>query len=638
MGIATTLRVTGIGKFMLTQRTTSRDQDLMSALKNHTAGRLDDAAAIYQQLYSANRRDSDVIFLMGVLCSDLGLFDSACQFLDEALAITPVFPQARAQYAAALNGMADAAFCAGKLTEARRTLDRALEFAPNDARALQGLGRVALAQGDPATAEARLMGSLSRHPDRTDALNWLGLARLQLRQYIAAETSLRHALRLQPDLNQARNNLGLALHHQGRLDEARICFEEALVRDPAYQNARINLANTLRVLGQHVPARRELESVLEAHPDSVDALNNLGVVLQDQGRSELALATLTQALALSPASPQVRWNLALTQLQTGDFTNGWKNFEARWEGCEHLRGGYLMPPDRAWRGEPLHGKRLLLWAEQGLGDTIQFIRFAQDVALAGALVSVLAPPELAELIRSAPGVSNVVFEGGPPPAYDFHCPLMSLPHRLGVSLDAARLHGAVPYLCAAKDRSQQWRRRVSAHPGLKVGLVWAGNARRQSAELAAIDARRSIALEQLSPILSVRNCAFFSLQKRAASAELDASEHGDARGSRPAVIHDFSREWTDFSDTAAVIANLDLVISVDTAVAHLAGALGKPIWLLNRYDTCWRWLLGRSDSPWYGNLRQFRQIRAGNWEPVIETAAAALAEAAGAPKPPPLIR
>jgi hypothetical protein len=352
------------------------------------------------------------------------------------------------------------------------------------------------------------------------------------------------------------------------------------------------------------------------------------VFFQDLGLAELALKNLTRAIELSPASPPIRWNLALTQLLLGDFKNGLTNYEARWEGCEHVRGAYLLPVERAWRGEDLRGKRLLLWSEQGYGDTIQFIRFAQDVALRGATVSVLTLPELMNLVRSAPGVSDVHAQSGSPPPYDFHCPLLSLPYRLGLSLDAAQLHGATPYLSAAKDRIAYWGQRLSAHPGLKVGLVWAGNARRQSLELMAVDLRRSMSLRLLAPILSVADCTFFSLQKGPAAAELTAAARGSAAAIDVARIHDFSTEWTDFADTAALVANLDLVISVDTAVAHLAGALGKPVWLLNRYDTCWRWLLGREDSPWYGSLRQFRQPRPGEWEPVIAAAAAALAQTA----------
>jgi Flp pilus assembly protein TadD len=607
-------------------RKIGRDTDLAVALQHHRDGRMDEAANLYRQLYAADRQDSDVIFLMGVLCCDLGAFEPACQFLDEALTLAPDFPEARRQWLIALNEVADAHISAGRAANAQRVLDQALEWAPDDPKILRNLGRVALLREDFATARTRLEASIALGGEDAEALNWLGLAHLRSEEYAAAEGSLRQALRLLPEFNQARNNLGLALHNQGSLEEAQVCFEEVLRRDPAYQKARINLANTLRVLGRHARAQQELETILAEQPDSVDALNNLGAVLQDLGQTQRALQTLTRASELAPAVPQVRWNLALSQLVSGDFKKGWENFESRWTGCDTLRGGYLLPVQRAWQGESLQGRRLLLWAEQGFGDTVQFIRFARDIAARGAHVSVLAQPDLAELLRSAPGVSEVIAQGSVLPPYDYHCPLLSLPHHLGVSATPAELHAEFAYLTPTPGRVEEWRTRLRAD-GLKVGLVWAGSARRQSPQLAAIDARRSMSLDTLAPLLSVRGCSIFSLQKSAGRGPAKADP-------AYARIQDYSGEWRDFSDTAAVIANLDLVISVDTAVAHLAGAMGKPVWLLNRFDTCWRWMLDRNDSPWYSSLRIFRQPRPGDWESVVIAATAALAELADSHHPP----
>jgi tetratricopeptide (TPR) repeat protein len=613
----------------LTPLPRARDRDLALALEHHAAGRLDDAAREYQQLYAADGRDSEVVFLMGVLSCDLGLYDAGLKFLEQALAIAPDFPEARAQLAVALNGLAEAAIGEGQLTAARRHFERALLEVPGDAATLQGLGRVALLLGDSATAELRLLESLARRPRHVQTLNWLGLARLNQARWVTAEHALREALYLQPDLTQARNNLGLALYHQERFPEAVQCFEAALAQDPAYPKARINLGVTLRLMGDAAAARTELETVLDANPDEVEALNNLGVLFQDMGFAEPAFRHLSRALELAPDAPTIRWNLSLSQLLRGDVEHGWANYESRWEGCEHLKHAYRFPRERAWRGEPLEGKRLLLWAEQGFGDTIQFIRFAQDVASRGAVVSVMAPAEIAELVRTAPGVGTVHVQDGPPPPFDYHCPLLSLPLRLGVTLDPLRLRGATVYVRAPEPRVLQWRRRIGESPGLKVGLVWSGNARDQSRELRAIDVRRSVALTSFAPIVAVPGCRFFSLQKGAAAAQLSAPPPADGPPIDTAAIQDFSAEWADFSDTAAFVANLDLVISVDTAVAHLAGALGKPVWLLNRYDSCWRWLQERGDSPWYATLRQFRQRTAGDWQPVIAEIAAALAQAAG---------
>jgi tetratricopeptide (TPR) repeat protein len=573
---------------------TKRHADLVTAVQHHAAGRLDEAERCYMQLYRTDPGDSEVLYLLGILSCDLGLFDAAARFLDQAIGIAPAFPEAHRQRAVARKGVAQLKLASGDAVGAEHCLQQLLESDPNDG----------------------------------EALNLLGLAQLQQENFAAAAASLRRTLQMQPENNQACNNLGLALLRQGRLTEARSCFEDALNRDASYASARINLANTLRLLREPAVAQAELQTVLAAAPDSAEALNNLGAVAQDLGDTELALACLSRAHALRPDTPEIRWNLALTQLRMGEFALGWSNFESRWEGCENLRGEYVMPKDRAWHGEPLQGRRLLLWAEQGFGDTLQFIRFASELARRGALVDVIVPAELVVLARSVAGINRVTAQGSPLPDYDFHCPLMSLPHRLQLRLDSVALFGATPYLTAPPDRVAYWRSRMSGYPGLRVGLVWSGNSRRQSPELAAIDLRRSIPFDQLAPLLAVRGCSFFSLQKGAAAAQCVPA----------GVVRDFSHQWTDFAETAAFVACLDLVISVDTAVAHLAGALGKPVWLLNRYDSCWRWLSARRDSPWYATLRQLRQPELGNWKPVIAAAAFDLAEAVGRPAGAPISR
>ena len=586
--------------------TSDRDRDLALAIEHHLAGRLDEAERLYHSLHVQNGQDGEVLFLLGVLCCDLGIFDSACHFLDAAIDLQPTHAEAKDQLVIALNGQAELQEVSGQLAEAEQSLRRALVMAPGDARTLRNLGRLMLATGQAAAAEDLLWSSLTQASGVS--FNWLGLAQLQQGKFAAAAQSLRQALAMDPELNQARHNLGLALHYQGQLAEAVNTFEQALAQDPGYTSARINLANTLRILGKHQESCRHLEQVLAQQPSSVEALNNLGTVLQDQGCAREALVCLERAIELAPDQAQIRWNLALTQLLLGDYKQGWENFESRWEGCASLRGTYRHPQATAWRGESLQGKRLLLWAEQGFGDSLQFIRFARQVAELGAEVIVEAQPELAELLSSAPGVSQVVARGKPLPDFDLHCPLMSLPRRLGITVED--LPGGTPYLSADPHRIEQWAGRLANFSGQKVGLAWAGSSRRQSPELAAIDARRSIHLQRLTPMLAIEGISFFSLQKGEAAAEIQAA-------GLTGTLHDFSEEWQNFSDTAALIMNLDLVISVDTAVAHLAGALCKPVWLLNRHSGCWRWLRERSDSPYYPGLRQFRQAQAGEWDSVI---------------------
>lgn len=535
-------------------------------------GNFDEASRLYLQLHHDNPRDEEVLYLIGVLCCDLSKYVEACRFLDEALMNNLTFPEATRQLSIALKGLAKQQVESGQYDAASPTLARALDMTPND----------------------------------EDLRNWQGLAHLQRGQFAQAEQALRLVLTTNPRLTQARNNLGIALYEQGKLEEARACYQLALEQQPAYANARVNLANTLRVLGRPLEARKHFEKLLATQPKSAEILNNYGATLQDLGEPKLARKILESAVALAPHSPQTRWNLSLSELQLGDYANGWRDFEARWEGCGNLRNAYGKPAQLAWRGEALQGKRILLWAEQGFGDTLQFIRFASDVAQHGATVLVEVQPELASLIVSVQGVTQVVSRGEALPPYDVHCPLMSLPYYLEITSTDVVERGA--YLSANADRIAHWHAQLADFPGKKIGFTWAGKSRLQHAELAAIDARRSIKFQQLAPLMQVEGASFFSLQKDAPA---------EARDSLNTKLHDYSGEWKDFSDTAAFIANLDLVITVDTAVAHLAGALGKPVWLLNRHDSCWRWLQGRNDSPWYPSLRQFRQERPGNWEPVI---------------------
>ncbi len=587
-----------------------RTQDLSNAIRHHMEGRYDEAECIYLRLHEQNKDDEEVLYLTGVLCCDLGIYPQACRFLEQALSVAADFPEAARQLLTASKSAGLAHIATGELALADHAFKRALSLAPNDRDAWRGRAQVALMRAKPEPAQLFLERALQQDGNDVDSLNWHGLACLQQKNFAMARHSLEHAIALKPDLVQAHNNLGLCFLGMGQLAKAELSFLNALQLAPADSGARINLANAMRIQGRALEAHDQLEQVLQAEPESAEALNNLGVALQDMGLADEARANLARALTLAPASAQTRWNLALSQLALADYANGWANFEARWEGCANLQGAYGKPRDRAWHGAHVQGKTVLLWAEQGFGDTLQFIRFARPLAERGATVIVEAQAELAHLCASAAGVAHVVVRGQPLPDYDFHCPLMSLPGLLGPAsfLDT-------PYLRADPQQIEAWRTSLATYRGRKIGLVWAGKSRLENAELHAIDKRRSVTLKQLAPLLQVPGHSFFSLQKGAPADEL--AESG-------LLIQDFSAQWQDFSDTAAFITNLDLVISVDTAVAHLAGALGKPVWLLNRFDSCWRWGINRADTPWYRLLRQFRQPRHGDWESPIAAVRQAL--------------
>jgi hypothetical protein len=287
----------------------------------------------------------------------------------------------------------------------------------------------------------------------------------------------------------------------------------------------------------------------------------------------------------------------------GRFEEGWKEHEWRWK-TKQMSGGVRDFSAPLWRGEAIEDRVILLHAEQGFGDTLQFCRYVSLIASGARIVLEVQAP-LVRLLSRLPGIREIVARGDRLPSFDLHCPLLSLPHAFGTTLDT--IPRATPYLAADSAQAADWRERLAGLDGLLVGLVWAGGQRLGRPGLAA---RRSIALNTLAPLGEVSGISFISLQKGEAAAEATNPPRGMA-------LHNFIGDLHDFADTAALVDGLDLVISVDTAVAHLAGALGKPIWLLNRFDTDWRWLLDRDDSPWYPQLRQFRQPSPGDWNSVI---------------------
>jgi len=306
-------------------------------------------------------------------------------------------------------------------------------------------------------------------------------------------------------------------------------------------------------------------------------------------------------------------NRAYAALLAGDFANGWVDHEWRWK----ARPQMLDPrfPDRTqWLGrESLLGKRIILRSEQGHGDTLQFSRYAKQVADLGATVIFEVQSELAALLANLEGVSQLVLRGEPLPAFDFHCPLMSLPLAFRTSL--ATIPAQVPYLVADPLKTRLWKDKLGPRTKPRVGLVWSGGFRPDQPELWPVNNRRNVPLAKLAALRNA-DIAFYSLQK-GQPAESELTELKAAGWQGPELI-DFTAALRDFSDTAALIENLDLVISVDTATAHLAAALAKPVWIMNRFDTCWRWLLDRDDSPWYPTVRLYRQQRAGDWDDVVE--------------------
>lgn len=426
----------------------------------------------------------------------------------------------------------------------------------------------------------------------------------------AAERAFRDALRLQPQLAEAHANLGLLLDQAGRKREAEESYRQALTLAPDQVQTHINLGAMLEELKRFAEAEATYRTALSLAPDAPAAWTNLGVLLTCTHRETEAEQCFRTAMDLAPDYRNASFSLACLLLSQGRYEEGWTLFESRdW----YERLGIDLP---RWRGETLTGKTFLIGIEAGHGDMIQFCRYATNLKeLGAARVSVLCHPALKTLLLSLPAIDDTIAfgEASPDMAWDYWSPALSLPCHCRTRLET--IPAALPYLHAAPDRIAHWASLIGdSGQNLKVGLAWKGNPRFEN------DAERSLdSLHQLAPLGRIPGIRYFSLQKGAGEAE--ASDP-----SPPLPIIDLGAQAADFSDTAAIVMNLDLVIAVDTAVAHLAGALGKPCWvMLPDYKTDWRWLKQRNDSPWYpGVVRLFRQDPFGTWGPVIDRIGAAL--------------
>jgi Flp pilus assembly protein TadD len=418
-----------------------------------------------------------------------------------------------------------------------------------------------------------------------------------------ARAAYEAALAIRPDFPEALNNLATVLRPQKRTEEAIAACRRALSLRPAYPAAFNNLGMALQDNGQYDPAIAAFREALNLLPGRMEYLNNLAVAVKDAGRPDDAIGILREALALHPDSPQTHWNLGISLLLAGDMEKGWPEYERRWDvpGLQEARRHTSLP---TWDGRELHGKRIVIWSEQGLGDTIQFVRYADLAAGRGGRVVLQVQPELKQLLQGLPTVEALVTTDDPTPEADVQCPLLNLPLTLRTTL--ATIPATIPYLTADPRRVEQWRVRVGtdAHQ-LKVGLAWAGRPTH------ANDRNRSMPLAALAPLSQVPGARFFSLQKGKAAEPATAPPAG-------LPLTDWTHELTDLADTAAFISNLDLIVTVDTSIAHLAGALGTRTWLLLPFAPDWRWMLGRSDSPRYPTMRLFRQPRFGDWASVVE--------------------
>lgn len=456
---------------------------------------------------------------------------------------------------------------------------------------------------------------LSRQPDHPDALNLLGVAASQNGKYDAALDLIGRAVALNPAAAVYHCNLGQVLAAMGRTDQAIAAYRRSLQLNADLPQAHYNLGNALRASGKPADAVEAYQRAVKLRQNYFDAHNNLGATFLEANELEQAAAANRQALTISPESAAAHFNLGLSLLAHGDLAEGWEHYDWR-RRLPELDAGCQQFSQPQWRGELLNGRTIFLHHEQGLGDSIQFVRYLPLVAQRGRKVILQSQPELSRLFGQIPGIEQIVPTGQLPlPRFDAQCSLVSLPLAFGTTIET--IPATVPYLRADDEAASRWRERIADAPErlLKVGLVWAGKPTKKNDHL------RSLPLGAFAALAKIEGVRWFSLQKGAAA---------HAAREQPQILNlvDHTSELHDFAETAALVANLDLVISVDTATAHLAGAMGKRVWVLLPFVPDWRWMLDRTDSPWYPTMRLFRQTHPGDWSAPLGEVAEALRELA----------
>jgi tetratricopeptide (TPR) repeat protein len=673
------------------------------AVQHHRAGRLQEAETIYREILARQPERADATHLLGLIAHQVGRNDVAADLIRKAIALKHDYAEAYYNLGNVLraDGQSEGAIAAfrqailldPKSLEARNNLGKALKdngeldesivvyrqviaLKPDHGEGHYNLGNVLRSKGQLCEAVAAFRQAIALDPHFAEAHSNLGNALMAngrlaeaiaaFRQaiiakpaFVEAHINLGDALRVGGQLDAslaacrqaivlnansavAHGNLGNTLYDMGRLDEAIATYRQAIARRPNYAQAHSNLANPLRAKGQIQQAVDACLRAIALQPGLASAHCNLGAALQEMGRLEEAIAAFRQAVLLNPDFPEAHYNLGAALLSQGDFGPGWEEYEWRWKrsDCPSAAGNYPHP---RWDGSDLMNRTILLHAEQGLGDTIQFIRYVPLVCERGGKVILCGDPQLRQLLRGMPGVEKWLEPGAAIPHFDVHCPLLSLPLAFGTTLETIPAKG--PYLSADTKLVESWCNKLATYASMfKVALVWAGKPTHPN------DGNRSMKLADLAGLMRVPGAGFFSLQKGEAAEQARSLPQGTE-------LVDWTAELNDFTDTAALIDNLDLVISVDTAVPHLAGAMGKPVWLLLPFAPDWRWMEARegkteggrrkaeegrggmiegspfglppsafrlSSSPWYPTMRLFRQPARGDWESVVAEVANAL--------------
>jgi tetratricopeptide (TPR) repeat protein len=565
------------------------------------AGQLDEAERIYHEVLKENGDNADALHLLGLIAHQRGDNETALSRLDAALRLQPANAELSNNRGTVLQAL-------GRFEDATASHKHASELRPDFPEALNNLGNALIALKRFAKAQASYDQALALKPGFAEAWRGLGDAQCGQQRHADALASYDRSLALHPGSAETHNNKGNALHQLRRHAEALASYDAALNVNPGYVEALCNRVASLVQLDRYEEAVASCERVLAFKPGHVKALNNRGLVLHDLGRYADAIESFDAALALDPAYASARFNRGLCRLALGNFEQGWRDHEWRWQ-CDTFtapRRDFAQP---LWLGrEDIRGKTILLHAEQGFGDTIQFARYTQAVAGRGARVLLEVQPALVSLFSGLAGTDQILGKGYVLPAFDVHCPLLSLPLAMDTRLE--NVPAPIPYLHAGEAALETWAARLGPKSQLRIGVASSGSPTHQN------DRNRSIALAKIATLVRPgTQFVFLQNDVRPGDREFLVSRSD---------IPFFASELENFSDTAALVSHMDLVISVDTSIAHLAGALAKPVWILLPYAMDWRWLHEREDSPWYPAARLFRQSTPGDWDGVLARVAVAL--------------
>jgi tetratricopeptide (TPR) repeat protein len=607
-------------------------QLIQNAIEKHVSGNLKEAGAIYQSILNEQPDDPNALHLLGLISHQTGNNKIAIDLIEKAIAVKP--------------DVVDFYFHCGSAYQASHNnelaierYEQALAINPKNADVLNNLGLALHGSGRQEDAIERYEQALVINPDYAEVFNNLGNALRELDKQQEAINHYEKALILNRDFAEAYNNLGLVIQDLDRQEESTKHFKKAIVIKPDYAEAHNNLGNALKEINQQEEAIKHYKQALIIRPDYVETRTNLGLMYHEMGELEEAIKQYEQALiirpdyaeahyqlgntlqelarleeaikhyqlaiSIKPDYAEAHYNMGLTYLLKGALREGWRNYEWRYKTKKFKHYKRVIDKPK-WNGTSLKNRTILIHAEQGLGDTIQFIRYAPIVANTGGNVIVECHPGIIHLFESYKNSVTFIGKGEPLPDFDVHCSLLSLPGILNTTIDT--IPSEINYIHTDKRLASSWKEKLSNSNKFKIGIFWQGNKNHNR------DKFRSIPLKNFESLLSFSEIDFINLQKGEGHEQV--IEYGFSN-----LITDYTAEMDNeerFSDTAALMQSLDLVIGTDTAIIHLAGAMGIPTWLLLPFHPDWRWMLKIEDTPWYPTMRLFRQEEIGNWHTVVK--------------------